>query len=542
MTIHPKKDQPLACAYFSRTRLLESLADPAAFTLTFELVPGRGARGQAIDRILSLTKDIAADGRIQAVSITENAGGHPALSPETLGAEALELGLEAIIHLSCKDKNRNQIESLLFAWDRAGLRNLLVIAGDYPRAGFRGHPKPVFDLDTVQLLDQISALNNGVSCRADGTFAPARFQPTSFCKGVAVSPFKETEAEQVTQYAKLHRKIAAGADFAITQLGYDPRKFQELLLYMKQNALSLPVLGNVFIPSPQVARAMFRGEIPGCVIPPALYKRMEIEFSDSDRGKKARLLRGAKLLAVLKGLGCAGAHIGGPGLSFKEIDFLLTEAGRREDNWRESCRDLFSWPEDGFFYFRKDAATGLNQTETTLRRTKRPAPWFSAMRMVHTLFFTRSGLFYPAMKRFFLWCADCRFHGALNRMEHVMKFLAFGCRNCGDCTLAELGFYCPQSGCAKYLLNGPCGGSRKGWCEVYPGEKVCFYVKLYRRLKTRGLEGSLQQGYVPPRNWGLHNTSSWLNFYRGVDHSGGDMREMKYCADNTEKGNKPVRD
>ncbi|MEJ2331489.1 MAG: hypothetical protein P8Y08_01745 [Desulfobulbaceae bacterium] len=103
------------------SRLRSSLKDPAEFTLTFELVPGRGGRTQEISRIVNLAKDIAADGRFQALSITENAGGHPALSPETLGTEILAMGSEVVIHLSCKDKNRNQMESLLFGWDRNNL-------------------------------------------------------------------------------------------------------------------------------------------------------------------------------------------------------------------------------------------------------------------------------------------------------------------------------------------------------------------------------------------------------------------------------------
>ena len=67
-------------------------------------------------------------------------------------------------------------------------------------------------------------------------------------------------------------------------------------------------------------------------------------------------------------------------------------------------------------------------------------------------------------------------------MEHLIKFLLFACQDCGDCTLTSLGFLCPQSRCAKYLLNGPCGGSRDGWCEIYPGRRRCLYVKAYERL------------------------------------------------------------
>ena len=88
-----------------------------------------------------------------------------------------------------------------------------------------------------------------------------------FLKGVVVSPFKILESELVMQYYKLHRKILAGADFVITQLGYDARKFHELLQYMKQNQLNIPVLGNVFIPSLKVIELMHEGKLPGCLIP-----------------------------------------------------------------------------------------------------------------------------------------------------------------------------------------------------------------------------------------------------------------------------------
>ncbi|MBW1947464.1 MAG: methylenetetrahydrofolate reductase C-terminal domain-containing protein, partial [Deltaproteobacteria bacterium] len=94
----------------------------------------------------------------------------------------------------------------------------------------------------------------------------------------------------------------------------------------------------------------------------------------------------------------------------------------------------------------------------------------------------------------------------------------YDCRRCGDCTLEEMGFLCPQSGCAKFLLNGPCGGSRDGWCEVWPGRQKCFYVRVYERLKSLGKQERLSGLPLPPRDWILYNTSSWLNFYLGRDH------------------------
>lgn len=499
--------------------LYRSLSDPDEFTLTFELVPGRGGRTSEINRIMALAAEIAADGRFQAVSITENAGGHPALSPEALGREIRAMGLEVIIHFSCKDKNRNQMESLLFSWDRQELHNLLVIAGDYPKEGYQGGPKPVFDLDTVQALALLAAMNNGF---AEGDKPDAAgIPPTSFLKGVVVSPFKHLEAELMMQYFKLHRKIAAGADFVITQVGFDARKFQELLFYMRQNNLNVPVLGNVFVPSLLVAELMYQGKIPGCVISDSLFRQIKKEAADKGRGKKARLLRAAKLLAVMKGLGYSGAHIGGPGLSFADLDFLVSEAASLSGNWRELLPDLAFWPQRAFYCFGRDTATGLNSSEPFWAKKKAPPliSAYSLSAMFHELAFAENGLFCSPMKKICL-ALDGSHRDFLNGFEHLLKFIFYGCRNCGDCTLAELAFLCPQAGCAKYLLNGPCGGSRDGWCEVYPGRKRCLYVLLYERLKRYGREKEAASGYLPPRDWSLSNTSSWANFFLGRDHAG----------------------
>ena len=504
----------------NNSRLRRSLKDPGEFTLTFELVPGRGGRTQEIDRIINLARDIAADRRIQALSITENAGGQPALSPETLGTEIQAMGSEVIIHLSCKDKNRNQMESLLFGWDRHNLHNLLVIAGDYPKEGYCGFPKPVFDLDTIHVLDMLSSLNNNRYGDQAGQSSEEQELRTPFLMGVVVSPFKLLESELVMQYYKLHRKVAAGADFVITQLGYDARKFHELLQYMKQNQLHIPVLGNVFIPSLKVLELMHEGKLPGCLIPDSLYEQIRWEARTADKGRKARLVRAAKLLAVLKGLGYDGAHIGGPGLLFADIDFVLNEADRMAPDWQTLVPDLSFSPEDGFHYYEKDHETGLNTLQETKKSRKLP-PWlttYSFASWVHDVAFEPDGSLYDLCKKLCLYLDDTRLRGPLSTFEYITKSTLFGCQNCGDCTLEKLAFLCPQSRCAKYLLNGPCGGSHNGWCEVYPGKKRCLYVLAYDRVKPYGRQEKFKSGFIPPRDWSLNNSSSWVNFYRGLDH------------------------
>ena len=180
------------------------------------------------------------------------------------------------------------------------------------------------------------------------------------------------------------------------------------------------------------------------------------------------------------------------------------------------------WYADGFYYFAKDAQSGLNRPipNVRARSSKSSQPGYAVSCRMHQLFFVEQGLFFAVMKRACLALDESSMRQALDRFEHVVKFLAFGCRNCGDCTLAELAFLCPQAGCAKYLLNGPCGGSRDGWCEVYPGKKRCLYVRIYERLKSTGSDDDMAQGFVPPRDWALNHTSSWVNYFKGCDHLG----------------------
>ncbi len=490
----------------------ESLTNPADFTLSFELVPGRGGRSTVHTKTLDLARSMAGDGRICAVSITDNAGGHATLAPDVLGKEILEMGMDVISHFSCKDKNRNMMVSTLYGWDRIGLHNLLVIAGDYPQKGYCGHPKPVYDLDTVHVIDLLTHLNNGETAHD--------LPPTSFCIGVAISPFKYSEAELMMQYYKLQRKVAAGAHYGITQLGFDARKYHEALLYVEEHGLDIPLLGNLFIPTIHVARLMRQRVIPGCMIPDHIFEEMEKESRAADKGKKARLERAANQLAVLQGMGYSGAHIGGPGLEMADIDFVLCQAKARQGQWPDVLAEFQPDTAQGFYYYQQDPITGLNQQQrTALAACKRQSPLYHFSNLIHNLAFEPGGLLYPPAKNCCLALDKTILRRPLFGLEHLSKFILFACQNCGDCTLAQFGYRCPQSGCAKYLLNGPCGGSVDGWCEVYPGQKRCHYVLTYERLKSRGNADDLGHGYIPPRDWSLTGASSWVHFYAGKDHT-----------------------
>jgi len=136
------------------------------------------------------------------------------------------------------------------------------------------------------------------------------------------------------------------------------------------------------------------------------------------------------------------------------------------------------------------------------------------------LVFTPEALLYAPAKWFFRKIDGTRFELPLTEIEYWIKFISSRCRRCGDCTLLEVAFLCPQSQCPKYLFNGQCGGSTDGWCEVFPGKRRCIYVRAYDRLKPYGEEDCLKEDYIPPRNWALDQTSSWANYFLGRDHHG----------------------
>jgi methylenetetrahydrofolate reductase (NADPH) len=500
-------------------RFREILSQRDKFIYTVELVPGRGSRGKAQEDVLRLADKAAHGGLFQALSVTDNPGGHPALAPDVIGLEICRMGLDPIIHFTCKDKNRNQIESILHAFDRLGIHNLLVMTGDFPLYGFEGKAKPVFDLDSVQLLHLISAMNEGLEVDGKAPGGGIRLAPTHTFKACAVSPFKQLESETMAQYYKLWKKIQAGADFIITQVGFDARKFDELLRFMRRSTIDVPVLGNVYILSLPVARAMNQKHVPGCVVTDKLYRTCEEEAGSPDKGKAASLFRAAKQIAMLRGMGFDGVHIGGPNLKYEDVDWVIGKSKELSENWPLYLRE-FDFPQPrGFYLYEKDPVTGLN-SDNFSEKEARPgtSPGYALMRLFHRLIFVPAAPLHGATCSFFRKIDGTALEAPFTEIEHWMKFASSRCRRCGDCTLAEMAFLCPQSQCPKFLFNGQCGGSAEGWCEVFPGKRRCIFVRAFDRLKPYGEEETLRGEYIRPRNWSLDQTSSWANYFLGRDH------------------------
>jgi len=122
----------------------------------------------------------------------------------------------------------------------------------------------------------------------------------------------------------------------------------------------------------------------------------------------------------------------------------------------------------------------------------------------------------------------------LHFFERWSKNALYVCKDCGDCALFDAAYLCPVSQCPKDQRNAPCGGSYKGWCEVYPGEMQCIWVRAYLRLKSRGKEDEIGKYLVPPCNWELWQSSSWVNYFLGRDHNAVGSRQSAVGSESTE--------
>ena len=118
------------------------IVDPKQFIITLELVPGRESHGRSVDMVTDIARDAFADGRISAVSITDNPGGNPSLSPDVLGYEIYKIGMDAIVHFTCRDANRVGMESRALQLAMMGMKNILALTGDYSGEGFGGQGLP----------------------------------------------------------------------------------------------------------------------------------------------------------------------------------------------------------------------------------------------------------------------------------------------------------------------------------------------------------------------------------------------------------------
>ena len=217
---------------------MKSLAERVTsgqFVYMTELVAS-GLKREA--QVLEIASKLAMIPEIAGGSITSYAGGALGQDSIRVGTAVRARGLVPNVHQTCVGQDRKTIDKILVQLQALEMHNIFAISGDWPKAAMR---TAVFDIDSVQLAAHIAELRARTG--------------TPFFISCAVSPFKYQREDLLYQYLKLEKKIAAGADMAITQVGWDAAKFVELKQYLDERGIKTPVLGNVFVLSRRAGRA-----------------------------------------------------------------------------------------------------------------------------------------------------------------------------------------------------------------------------------------------------------------------------------------------
>jgi len=496
-----------------RKRLSQALQKKDGFVIVAELVGGPGFNFAPIQKFLTAFKtsggkDIPAGFNFVGTTNPQSPGGVANIEPADVHRYVVSqnlLGeLDFIPHISCKDMNADAIISLLAAHKTAGVESVLALTGDKPVAA-----KGVFEFESIGLLEKITRLNNEayISAKAENLGAVKQF-----FAGAGVSPFKYNEESQMQQYFKMEKKIACGAKFLITQVGWDWKKSVELMRYLKEANLNIPVLGNVYLlstitPAP---RLMHDIKLPGCFVSDELLEKVYSEKVDR------HIERAAQQIAMYKSIGAAGVDVGGVH-DYEMFVKILKRAAEIGANW-EQYKDNLCWPAKKAFYLYDD--TGNRKWLSKFNKT-----------FGHSLFdFMHFAILDPQHKGFHWLKKVMKFFGtdkgkgfcykSFNTFEKSAKYLMFDCEECGDCYLPENFGLCTIGGCEKGMDNAPCGDSTaEGKCGNNL-DKVCIGDRIYKAagVEKAGLE-KLRKIINKPRIPALEHTSSIINYLFGKDHT-----------------------
>lgn len=231
---------------------LSDVLNRGTFAVTVEYNPPKGTN---ISAVLENAKQLV--GRVHGVNITDNTAAVVRAGSLPVCRLLYELGHDPVMQLTCRDRNRIAMQSDLMGAHMLGIRNILCLTGDYPTVGDHKEAKPVYDLDSVQVMQLVQGLNNGkdmMGNKLDGS--------TAFTIGAAVTP----EADLVGPVlAKFEVKVKAGAQFFQTQAVYNPEVFAG---FMKQvRRFNVKVLAGILVLRNHKMAEFMNANIPGMSVP-----------------------------------------------------------------------------------------------------------------------------------------------------------------------------------------------------------------------------------------------------------------------------------
>ncbi len=291
---------------------LQEKIDAKQFVLCGEIGPPQSCNGDLIREKSRYFK-----GWVDAVNITDNQTAIVRLSSIAAAKILVDEGIEPIIQMTCRDRNRLAIQSDLLGAAALGLHNVLCLTGDHQKFGDQPEAKGVFDLDSIQLIATVAKMNSGWLL-SDQKIEPA----PAFLIGAAANPFAEPFEMRLI---RLYKKIQAGARFIQTQPVFDLEVFSRWLARVVEMGLHqrCAILAGV-MPVKSVKTLLYmKKEVPGVRINTEYIDRMKIAVDAKEEGIRIAV----ELIHQLHALtGIRGIHLM-PVLWESIVPVLVKEAG-----------------------------------------------------------------------------------------------------------------------------------------------------------------------------------------------------------------------
>jgi 5,10-methylenetetrahydrofolate reductase len=277
------------------------------FLVTSEIGPPKGIETKVILEDAELIR-----GRVDAINVTDLQSSVMRLGSLAVCSLLKQKGFEPVFQVTCRDRNRLALQSDILSAASLGIENLLILTGDHTTLGDHPEAKPVFDLDSVQLLQVVRKLQEGMDMKGN----KLEGVPPKFCVGAVVNPGADPIEPQIL---KMEKKIEAGAEFFQTQAVYDIKIFENFLSKI-QHLKTTILAGIVLLKSAGMARYMNKN-VAGVFVPDNLIKEME-----ETKDKVAKSVEiAARLIKELKPM-CQGVHIMPIGWD-KKVPLVLDAAG-----------------------------------------------------------------------------------------------------------------------------------------------------------------------------------------------------------------------
>lgn len=276
------------------------------FIVTSEIAPPKGTDVGEILKDAELVR-----GRVDAINVTDLQSSVMRTGSLAMCRLLIEAGLEPVFQITCRDRNRLALQSDLLSAAVLGIKNVLALTGDHPALGDHPNAKPVFDLDSMQLLEAIRGLEAG----KDMAGKELKGSP-KFCVGAVVNPGADPIEPEIM---KMEKKIQAGAQFFQTQAIYEMHLFEKFLKASGHLKTTI-IAGIVLLKSAGMAKYMNKN-VAGVFVPDDL-----IEEIDKAKDKSAKSIEiAARLIKELKPM-CQGVHVMPIGWD-KKVPLVLDAAG-----------------------------------------------------------------------------------------------------------------------------------------------------------------------------------------------------------------------